>query len=187
MFVLKPHVTGPEGQITTPDIVVDCLLVDGIRRSLALLTHDCWQEVGANASSRPAYALMALGGGALILPAHVISSGLVVAARAAWRLNNLDGHVGDVKLNGIALADLELPSDLVAAAGGAEDALPRGFRLVKTLEAAATEVILADPTLGRQLRHTVHLHSLDADRWGDARPRPRYSVGPTQKEVSHFI
>ncbi|MDE0697616.1 MAG: hypothetical protein OXH76_17485 [Boseongicola sp.] len=187
MFILKPHVTGPAGQITTPDIVVDCLLVDGTRRSLGLLTHDCWQEIGARASARPAYALMALGGGALILPALVISNGLVVAARAAWRLNNLDGHVGDVMLNGIALSDLEPPSDLVAAAGGAEDALPRGFMLVRTLEAAATEVILADPALGRELRHTVHLQSLEADRWGDARPKPRYSVGPTQKEVPHFI
>ncbi|MXY34784.1 MAG: hypothetical protein F4Y60_11995 [Boseongicola sp. SB0664_bin_43] len=187
MFLLKPHVTGPEGQVTTPDIVVDRLVVDGKRRSLGFLTHDCWQEVGADVSFRPAYALMALGGGALILPAQVLSSGMVIAARAAWRLNNLDGHVGEVTLNGIPLSDLELPSDLVAAAGGAGDALPRGFMLARTLEAAATEVILADPALDRELSLTVHFQSLDADRWGDARPRPRYSVGPTQKEVSHFI
>ena len=88
MFLLKPHVTGPEGQITTPDVVVDRLLVDGKGRSLGLLTHDCWQEVEADASSCPAYALMALGGGALILPAQVMSSGMVIAARSAWRLNN---------------------------------------------------------------------------------------------------
>ena len=187
MFLLKPHVTGPEGQITTPDIVVDTLLVDGKRRPLGLLTHDCWQEVGADVTTRPAYALMALGGGALILPAQVMSNGMVVAARTAWRLNNLDDHVGDVTLNGIPLSDLELPSDLVAAAGGAEDALPRGFMLVRTLEAAATEATLADPALGRKLRLTLHLQALDADRWGDARPRPRYSVGPTQREVPHFI
>lgn len=187
MFLLKPHVTGPEGQITTPDIVVDCLLVGGKRRSLGLLTHNCWLEVGTGASARPAYALMALGGGALILPAHVVSSGLVIAARAAWRLSNLDGHIGEVTLNGVPLADLDLPSALIAAAGGTEDALPRGYMLVRTLDAAATEVALADPALGRELRNTVHLQSLDADRWGDARPRPRYSVGPTQKEVPHFI
>lgn len=187
MFLLKPHVTGPEGLITTPDIVVDCLLVDGVKRSLGLLTHDCWQEVGPNASSRPAYALMALGGGALILPAQVLSNGLVVAARAAWRLKNLDGHVGDVTLNGIALSDLELPSDLVAAADGTEDVLPRGFMLVRTLEAAATEVVLADPALARELRHKVHLQSIETDRWGVARPKPRYSVGPTQEEVPHYI
>ena len=187
MFLLKPHVTGPEGQVTTPDIVVDRLLVDGKRRSLGLLTHDCWQEVEADASSCPAYALMALGGGALILPAQVMSSGMVIAARSAWRLNNLDGHVGEVTLNGIPLSDLGLPSDLVAAAGGAGDTLPRGFMLVRTLDAAATEAILADPALGRELRLAVHLQSLDADRWGDARPRPRYSVGPTQREVPHFI
>ena len=187
MFLLKPHVTGPEGQITTPDIVVDCLLVDGMKQPLGLLTHKCWQEVGADAFSCPAYALMALGGGALILPAHVISNGLVIAARAAWRLSNLDDHVGEVTLNGVPLADIELPSDLVAAAGGAGDALPRGYMLVRTMQTEATEVTLADPALGRELSNTVHLQSLDADRWGDARPRPRYSVGPTQKEVPHFI
>ena len=187
MFLLKPHVTGLEGQVTTPDVVVDCLLVDGKMRSLGLLTHNCWQEVGANAFSRPAYALMALGGGALILPAHVISNGLVIAARAAWRLSNLDDHVAEVTLNGVPLADLELPSDMVADVGGAEDALPRGYMLVRTIEAEATEVTLADPALGRELRNAVHLKLLDADRWGDARPRPRYSVGPTQKEVPHFI
>lgn len=187
MFLLKPHVTGPEGQVTTPDIVVDCLLVDGKVRSLGHLTHNCWQEVEADAFSRPAYALMALGGGALILPAHAISNGLVIAARAAWRLSNLDDHVDEVTLNGVPLADIDLPSDLVAAAGGAEDALPRGYMLVRTMEAAATEVTLTDPALGRELRNSVHLQSLEGDRWGDARPRPRYSVGPTQKEVPHFI
>lgn len=187
MFLLKPHVTGPEGQITTPDVIVDCLLVDGKRRDLGFLTHNCWQEVEAAASSCAAYALVALGGGALILPAHVVSNGLIIAARVAWRLNSLDDHVGEVTLNGVPLADLELPADLIAATGGAEDALPRGYMLVWTMEAAATEVTLADPALGRELRNTVHLQSLDADRWGDARPRPRYSVGPTQKEVPHFI
>ncbi len=187
MFLLKPHVTGPEGQITTPDVIVDCLLVDGQRRSLALLTHDCWQGVGADASSRPAYALMALGGGALILPAQVISNGLVIAARAAWRLSNLDGHVGEVTLNSTPLADLDLPSDLIAGAGGTDDALPRGLMLVRAAEAAATEASLVDPVLGRELRLAMHLQPLDADRWGDTRPRPRYSVGPTQKDVPHFI
>ena len=91
-------------------------------------------------------------------------------------------------LNGVALAGVGLPSDLITAAGGEGDALPRGYLLVRTTQGAATDAQLADPETGRALDLKLHVAPpLESDRWGDARPRPRYSVGPTQKEVQHFI
>ncbi|MEX0283214.1 MAG: hypothetical protein AB3N23_01240 [Paracoccaceae bacterium] len=191
MFLLKPHVTGPKGQITTPDIVVDCLIVDGQKRALGLLTHDAWQGVEPDAKAQAGYGVMALGGGALILPVLVLSNGFVVAARCAWRLNNLDDHIGEVTLNGAGLSEVGLPSALIAQVGAKGDALPRGFLLVQTsgeaLSGPVVTATLSDPKLDRSLTHNLHLTSVEQDRWGDARPQPRYSVGPTQKEVPHFI
>ena len=187
MFLLKPHVAGPGGQVTTPDVIVDYLEVDGERRPLRFLTHECWQQADKDTAARPAYCVMALGGGALILPGSVLSNGFVVVARQAWRLGNLDGHAGDVTLNGTPFRDLGLPADMIEAAGGTGDALPRGFLLVRTAAATGITAVLSDRVLGRKLSHRLHLDSLDRDRWGDARPRPRYSVGPTQKEVPHYI
>ena len=187
MFLLKPHVAGPEGQVTTPDVIVDYLEVDGERRPLRFLTHECWQQADKDTTAGPAYCVMALGGGALILPGSVLSNGFVVVARQAWRLGNLDGHVGDVTLNGTPLRYFGLPADMIEAAGGTGDALPRGFLLVRTAGATRDTAVLSDRVLGRVLSHRLHLDSLDGDRWGDARPRPRYSVGPTQKEVPHYI
>ena len=187
MFLLKPHVVGPEGQITSPDVIVDYLFIDGAKRPLALLTHDCWQQAREDATTAPAYAVMSLGGGALMLPALVMSDGLTIVARQAWRLNNLDGHIGQVTLNGVALDQVGLPVAEIEAAGGTGDALPRGFLLVKTMAGDTAEAQLVDPVLDRALSHRVTFEPLDADRWGGARPRPRYSVGPTQKEVPHYI
>jgi hypothetical protein len=31
------------------------------------------------------------------------------------------------------------------------------------------------------------LSLISEDRWGDVRPKPRYSVGPMMKEVQHYI
>lgn len=191
MFLLKPHVTGPEGQITSPDVIVDKLFVNGEMRPLALLTHECWQQAAsaANAASaaKAGYGIMALGGGALILPVLELAAGLVIAARQAWRLNNLDGHIDQVTLNGTPLSDIGLPQQLIEAAGGTGDALPRGYLLVCTAQADALSATLEDPKLGRRLEHIAHLEDMSADRWGTARPRPRYSVGPTQKDVPHYI
>lgn len=187
MFLLKPHVFGSEGQITTPDVIVDYLIVDGARRPLAFLTHTCWQQAREDATTAPGYALMALGGGALMLPALVLSDGLTIVARQAWRLNNLDGHVAQVTLNGVALDEVGLPKAEIEAAGGTGDTLPRGLLLVKTMAGDRSEAVLADPVMDRTLEHRVSFEPLNADRWGEGRPHPRYSVGPTQKEVPHYI
>ncbi|MEM9223404.1 MAG: hypothetical protein AAGB11_13505, partial [Pseudomonadota bacterium] len=108
LFLLKPHVFGPKGDVTTPDIVVDYMIVDGEKRPLAMLTMEAWQQV-SGASAQSAYGVMALGGGALLLPAVVLSSGLVVVSRSAWRLSNLDDHIGEVTINGAPLSDVGLP------------------------------------------------------------------------------
>jgi hypothetical protein len=186
LFLLKPHVTGPEGDVTSPDIVVDCLIVDGVNRPLAMLSMDAWQQV-ADETAQGAYAVMALGGGALLLPAVVLTSGLVITSRNAWRLNNLDGHVGLVTLNGAPLSEVGLPEAAIAAAGGTGDALPRGLLLVQTAKGPTFDAVLDDPVKGRQIAHRVVTEDVGHDRWGNTRPRPRYSVGPTQKDVTHYI
>lgn len=187
LFLFKPHVTGPEGDVTSPDIIVDRVFVDGFLTPLGLLTSEAWQQMAAEAATRAGYAVMALGGGAVISPVIVARSGPVIVARKAWRLNNLDGHIGQVTLNGVALSELGLPEAMIGAAGGKGDALPRGYMLIQTVEGEARDAVLADPVLGRDLRHRLVVEPLEADPWGDARPRPRYSVGPTQKDVQHYI
>ena len=187
MFLLKPHVVGPEGNITSPDVIVDALFVDGTARPLGLLTHEAWQQATPDLTVQPGYGLMALGGGALILPASVLSSGLVIAARAAWRLENLDAHIGSVTLNATPLAEIALPAHVIEAAGGTGDTLPRGYLLIQTHSVSSEDAVLQDPNMDRSLTQKVHLTALTEDRWGAARPKPRYSVGPTQKEVPHFI
>lgn len=187
LFLLKPHVTGPEGKVTSPDVIVDRLFIDGALVPVDRLTHDAWHQAAAGETARAAYGVMALGGGALILPVVVSSTGRVIAARVAWRLNNLDGHIGRVTLNGAPLAEVGLPAADIAAAGGNGDALPRGYMLVRTAAGESRSANLADHVLGRGLTHKVVFTPTDADRWGDARPRPRYSIGPTQKDIPHFI
>lgn len=186
-FLLKPHVVGPEGNVTSPDVIVDHLFIDGEPAPVDRISHEAWQQVRPAETARAAYGIMALGGGALILPAVVLGSGTVVAARAAWRLSNLDGHVNSVQLNGTPLGEIGSPERLISAAGGAGDTLPRGYLLVQTSAGNCVDADLADPVRGRSLRHRVVPEPMDRDRWGADRPQPRYSVGPTQREVPHFI
>ncbi|MEM0907752.1 MAG: hypothetical protein AAGJ94_10340 [Pseudomonadota bacterium] len=185
LFLLKPHVVGPKGDVTTPDIVVDYMIVDGEKRPLALLTMEAWQQVSGE-SAQSAYGVMALGGGALLLPAVVLSSGLVVVSRGAWRLSTLDDHIAEVTLNRAPLATVGLPQTIIDAAGGSGDALPRGLLLIQTA-GIGWEATLQDPVTGRELKHRVTAEDPKNDPWGNARPRPRYSVGPTQKDVTHYI
>lgn len=187
MFLAKPHVTGPEGQVTSPDVIVDVLIVDGIRQPLARLTHECWQQGGPDISCVAAYALTAIGGGALISPGLVVSDGRVILARVAWRLNTLDAHIGSVTLNGQTVSDLGHPALHITAAGGEGDVLPRGYLVVKTAPGPTVHATLSDPVMGRTLDHRATFEPLEDDRWGADRPHPRYSVGPTQKDVTHYI
>ena len=186
-FLLKPHVIGPEGNVTSPDIIVDHLFVDGAAEPVNCISHEAWQQSRSADTGRAAYGIMAVGGGALILPVVVLGSGMVVVARSAWRLANLDGHVSSVQLNGTPLSKIGIPERLIGEAGGTGDTLPRGYLLVRKAAGNSLNADLVDPVLGRSLNLRVVAEPMDRDRWGTDRPRPRYSVGPTQREVPHFI
>lgn len=187
LSLLKPHVTGPEGQVTSPDVIVDRMFVDGASVPVGALTHEAWQQAAADETGKAAYGIMALGGGALILPAVVLGSGAVIVSRGTWRLNNLGSHVGDVTLNGIALSEIGLPATEIEAVGGSGDTLPRGYLLLRTAARVTLNAELSDPQSERTLLHKVVLEDMSNDPWAEARPKPRYSVGPTMKDVQHFI
>ena len=185
-FLYKPHVVGRAEIVTSPDVIIDHLFVDRRMRPVGLLSSEAWLQVEGEETSQAAYAIVALGGGALIGPAVVLGSGTVAIARKAWRLSYLDGHAERVALNGKTLADAGTPADQIEAAAGSGDALPRGFLLVRTVEGNVRSAELVDPVLGRSLSHRVVLEQMETDRWGEDRPAPRYSVGPTGKDVQHF-
>jgi hypothetical protein len=188
LFLLRPHVFGAAGQVTTPDVIVDRVVLDGAAVPVQRLTHDAWLQAPADEASVAACAVMALGGGSLLLPAVVLGDGPIVVARRAWRVSHFMTHAGEVTLNGVPLADLGLPSALITeAAGVAGRGLPRGHLLVRALAGQMRTAELADPKLGRTLAHAVVIEPLAADRWDGGGPKGRYAVGPTRKEVLHFI
>jgi hypothetical protein len=188
LFLLKPHVVGAAGQVTTPDIIVDCVFLDGAAVPVHRLTHDAWLQAAADETSAAACAVMALGGGPLMLPVVVLGSGPIVVARRAWRMAHFEAHAGEVTLNGVPLAALGLPSALLAhTASAAGSSLPRSHLLVRTLPGQTRTAELADPKLGRTLSHSVEIAPPAADRWDGGRPKGRYAVGPTRKDVPHFI
>ena len=187
LFLYKPHVEGPEGNITTPDIVIDRVFVGGTPTPLTVLTTELYHQVEQGEEANSRYALTALGGGALISPAVRLASGSIVLARKAWRLKNLAGHLDAVALNGQSLGEVGLPSELISENGGSGEVLPRGFLVVCENAVPGNRATLWDGKLGRSLDHQVVLEDVTADRWGGRRPDPRYSVGPTKREVPHFI
>ena len=185
LFLYKPHVTGAEGQVTSPDVIVDRAFVDETQVSLGRLTQESWVQSADGVTGRAGYGVMALGGGALILPVVILSDGTVSLSRKAWRLHAVQERAGPLALNGTSLTQVGPPEQVVEAVGGSGDALPRGYLAVQTAEAETWRATLqsGDDTL----THEVHPEPLGQDRWGDARPRPRYSVGPTQRDVTHYI
>ena len=192
MFLCKPHVEGSEGNITSPDVIVDRVFIDGEVAPVNCLTHDAWQQAERDTSARAGYGVMALGGGELLLPVVVLGSGVIVVARSAWRLKHIEQHGGDVLLNGKRLSDIGLPQTEISAVSGLENVLPRGYLAIKTLSGdtrsgSTCESLLVDPALGRSLRHKVVLEPSSKDPWGSARPTPRYAEGPTKRDVQHYI
>jgi len=187
LFLLKSHVTGPSGQVTSPDVIVDRLILNGSTIALHRLTHDAWQQCAEDTTARAAYALMALGGGDLILPVIVVDGGPIVAARCGWRLSALADHFDHVALNGVPLTDICVPSTLVASIAGPSQTLPRGHLLVQTKDGLAFDAVLEDHKIGRVLAHKVTVESLGSGRWSTNAYDNRYAVGPTKKEVQHYI
>lgn len=187
LFLYKPHVEGPDGKITTPDIVIDRMFVGGAPTPLTVLTTELYHQAEPGEQASSTYALTALGGGALISPVVRLASGSIVPARKAWRLRNLSGHLDAVALNGRSLDEVGLPSELISENGGSGDVLPRGFLVICGNSVPGDRATLSDGELGRSLDHRVVLEDVTADRWDGRRPDPRYSVGPTKRDVPHFI
>ena len=59
--------------------------------------------------------------------------------------------------------------------------MERQCRLPETIT-----ISLSDEETGRTMEHRLSLVHAGSDRW-NARPQPRYAVGPQTGEVKHFI
>jgi len=210
-FLYRPHVTGPENDVTTPDIVVDRLSIfgDGEHRYLPVQRLDAgvsMQALPGDVDVSAAYLLVASGGGVLISVAAIVrgsrdplTSADVAVARSAWRLRNVTEHFAslDLELKGSAgelsagVSALLEPAAILRHEDNGEPALPRGVAVLCTAATTTLRVpsdvtvALSDNSLQRTLTHTVRLLSVDEDRW-DERPLPRYTVGPVG-DVQHYI
>ena len=193
-FLFKPHIEGPKGAITTPDILVDRLfsVEDGnqIPAPVSDLTSELVQQVRPGWTVAPFFMLTALGGGTIISPGALLENGRLVAARKAWRFDNVASHADRLALNAAPLASIADPHTLLAQGGGEGTRLRRGIAIVAAGEpvtaADSFTVTLTDPVLSRELAHTVSLVDVTKEAWPD-RPMPRYSTGPTKVEVQHYI
>lgn len=73
----KPHVIGPEGSITTPDLLLDSVSVNWEHKPFRLsihrlITHRCLQLGTAPHLALPGFALVASGGGTIVAPVTLI-------------------------------------------------------------------------------------------------------------------
>ena len=186
LFLFRPHVEGPKGEVTTPDVVIDRIYLDRSWKPVSCLTSECAHQLEASDRARTAYALTALGGGTIISPAFLVGPGRIVLPRMAWRLDNFQAHVEKVTLCGTPLSELIAPAKLISQAGGSGLVLHRGTAAVCPASEGTVAEIL-DPELGRRLSARITVEAADLDRWDGQRPFPRYSTGPTQKDVPHFI
>ena len=212
-FLYKPHVAGPEDNITTPDIVIDrvSMMVDRDHFYVPVhrLTSDVeLQVLHGDIEVTPAYAFVACGGGTLLSLAALVrqagdplSKADRLIARRAWRLRNLVDHFAALVLSAaggtgsksVTLAGETQPADVMSESPDGELALSRGLAVlcavpaatVTTSAPAETKVQLTDEARHRGLSHTADFVSVDVDRW-DERPLPRYTVGPVG-DVQHYI
>ena len=189
LFLFRPHIENDRGQVTTPDVVVDRVYLDGGWKPVNLLSSDLFHQAASAPETRSAYAVTALGGGAIISPMVVLGTGVMAAGRTAWRLSSLIERASDLILNGIGVDSLVPPASLVERAGGTNGVLPRGVMAVCTGPHGETATLRFSDTDGRlrSISCSVVVELPGADRWAGSAPPPRYSVGPTQKEVPHFI
>ena len=186
LFLFKPHVEGLDGQVTSPDVIVDRVFLEATEKPVARLTSEIAQQVERTDTARVAYALTAIGGGTLISPAILLSSGAMVIARRAWRLKHVDDHLASVTLNGTPLDAMGPPEQLIQSAGGGSGVLPRGIMVLHP-DGTGEHAELHDAVLERRLAHRVALEPVGRDRWQQETPDPRYSIGPTRKEIRHYI
>lgn len=212
-LLFRPHVVGPEDKVTTPDLLVDrvLLLNDGERNYLPvhrLLPNAELQVVPGEIAVTPAFALVASGGGVLFSFAALIHESSdaakkadILVARSAWRFRNLVDHIGALTIHlncggnssSIMLSDIAQSTEVMNRPDDEEYALPRGIVVLYSAPSATVlasvpakvSVKISDKTLDRNLSHSINLESVDSDPW-DERPLPRYTVGPVG-DVQHYI
>ena len=189
LFLFRPHIENDKGQVTTPDVVIDRVHLDGGWKPVGLLSSDLFHQAESAREARSAYAVTALGGGAIISPMVVLGTGVMVAGRTARRLSSLGDGIGGLTLNGTSVDRLIPPASLVESAGGADGVLPRGVMAVCAGPQGETAELQFNDADGRLhiISCAVELEHPAADRGGGSAPLPRYSVGATQKDVPHFI
>lgn len=210
LFLFKPHVVGPKGDITTPDVIIDKLYVSDGDDLAPVPIGRISSEVKIPVESglvvaTPAFVLTAIGGGTLFSPAMLVNAkgdplrtAEILMARKAWRHANLAEHEADVTMaasgKDATLGSLPGSGELIAKLTGGGDALPRGIAILVAVSGLAAEVTaparvemqLRDPRLDRELTHRLDLVSVADDRWED-RPGPRYTFGPQHGDLQHYI
>ncbi len=208
-ILFRPHVVGPENNVTTPDIIIDraTLQVDGNQHFLPvhhLSSSVAMQVPETGLRLTPAAAVVAAGGGALLSFAVIVQAADqplalsdIILARSAWRLRNVIDHIESIQLelvtNTRSAATVPQPGEVLRKSASGELDLPRGAVALFAGQQAASEltapgegtVKLADDSLDRSLAHAFKLIPASAERW-DERPLPRYTVGPVG-EVQHYI
>lgn len=189
LFLFRPHIENDKGEVTTPDVVVDRVYLDNGWKPVGLLSSELCHQAGSGQEARSAYAVTALGGGAIICPMVVLETGVMVAGRLAWRLSSLAAGTGGLTLNGASVDSLASPASLIESAGGADGVLPRGVMAVCTGPRGEAAELRFSGTDGspKSIACAVELEFPGTDRWGGSAPPPRYSVGPTQRDVPHFV
>lgn len=154
-FLYKPHVYGPENNVTTPDILIDKAYAavgsgDAVqisRIAVSKLSSQVELEVDAGELSvTPAYILIALGGGILLSVGAQVhgkadgeASSTMLITRHAWRLRNVLDHAGTLELavlegpvtnarplGKISVNEMPKPAEVVGRVSYDAEALPRG-------------------------------------------------------------
>ncbi len=212
-FLYRPHIVGPENDITTPDILIDRVTLQSNGEEHFIPVHRLSSHIELQVAEydlliTPAYAVVASGGGALLSLAAVIQAvdqplamSDVIIARSAWRLRNVISHFDSLQLSveigpnaGSAnLADLPQPSESMRRSESGELEMPRGVvglfaaqHAALAASAPAKGILqFSDDVLSRRLSHTFDLIPVSTDRWNE-RPLPRYTVGPVG-DVQHYI
>ena len=210
MFLFKPHVTGPENNVTTPDVLIDRIAVtddDKLNRvPCQRVTSEQQIEITAGAYLQAAFTLVAAGGGVLFCPTLLVTGTSdqttisdIVLPRYAWRLKNFNRQKAALTAV-FALASnvekivVEMKSiNRLTQSRGINNELARGVAIscaigepqafAKTHQFACLSI--TDEEQARSLEQATKLQAVDLDVWPD-RPPPRYAVGPVNT-TKHYI
>ena len=150
-FLYKPHITGPSNNITTPDIIIDRVVIHTDNTTQLVPSNQLSSQVEIQLTNdpfeaTPCYVLVAAGGGVLFSTGAIITtsgnslgSAQMLVSRSAWRFINLSKHISTLELTTYtgpaanpevcgnqAINELQEPSDIMEQISGNREALPRG-------------------------------------------------------------